>query len=59
MMNPNAMDAFTREFWEMGRMEIIHRRTQELLDAMASGVGVGGGGKGGGSGGDPYFSTKI
>jgi hypothetical protein len=30
MMNPNGMDEFTREWWELTRMEILQYRRQDL-----------------------------
>jgi hypothetical protein len=31
MMDPSTMDAFTREWWDMRREEIMERRRQERL----------------------------
>nr|XP_020168368.1 dnaJ homolog subfamily C member 7 homolog [Aegilops tauschii subsp. strangulata] len=43
MMNPEGMDAMTREFWELKRMEIMCQRKMELQNIMAGGgVGFGG-----------------
>jgi hypothetical protein len=57
MIDPSIMDAFTREWWDMRRGEIMERRRQERLQHGGAGLGgasVGGGadgGHGGGAGG--------
>jgi hypothetical protein len=64
MMDPSTMDAFTREWWDMRREEIMERRRLARLQSHANGAGapmgrsgggdlVGGSG-GGGSGGAIY-----
>jgi hypothetical protein len=53
MMDPNTMDAFTREWLDMRREEIMKRRRLARLHSHANGVGAPmGGSGGGGSGGD-------
>jgi hypothetical protein len=47
MMDPSTMDAFTREWWDMRREEIMERRRQERLHRGGAG---GGAGRGGGAG---------
>jgi hypothetical protein len=38
-MEPSTMDAFTREWWDMRREEILERRRQACFHASASGGG--------------------
>jgi hypothetical protein len=44
MMDPSTMDAYTREWWDMRRMEIIARRRQVMQEASASMHATTGGG---------------
>jgi hypothetical protein len=37
MMNSSTMDAYTREWWDMRRAEIIERRIQACIDASVRG----------------------
>jgi hypothetical protein len=47
MMYPSTMDAFTREWWDMRRGEVMERRRQARLHGGGGGAGAGGGGGGG------------
>jgi hypothetical protein len=52
MMDPSTMDAFTREWWDMRREEIMERRRQARLHRGGASVGCGAGGGADGGGGD-------
>jgi hypothetical protein len=43
MMDPSTMDAFTEEWWDMRREEIMERRRQERLQREGGGASLGGG----------------
>jgi hypothetical protein len=49
MMDPSIMDAFTREWWDMRREEIMKRRRLARLQSHANGGGTPMGGSGGGA----------
>lgn len=46
MMDPNTMDAFTRKWWDMRRLEIITRRKLACVEASATVDATRGGGDG-------------
>jgi hypothetical protein len=48
MMDPSTMDAFTREWWDMRREEIMERRRLARLQSHANGAGALMGRSGGG-----------
>jgi hypothetical protein len=48
-MDPSTMVAFTREWWDMRREEIMERRRLACLHAHANGGGAPVGGSGGGA----------
>jgi hypothetical protein len=49
MMDPSTMDAFTREWWDMRREEIMERRRQDRLQRGGGGAGLGADGGGDGN----------
>jgi hypothetical protein len=50
MMDPSTMDAYTREWWDLTRMEILQRRREAAM-ARAAATGGGATASGGGGGG--------
>jgi hypothetical protein len=50
MMDSSKMDKFTKEWWNLSRMEILQRRREAAALVARGGDGAGGGG--GGAGGD-------
>jgi hypothetical protein len=65
VMDPSTMDAYTREWWDMTRLEIIENRRQARLDASSACGGADGGddgpvsGDGLGDGDDDPWSGDV
>lgn len=50
-MDPSSMDSYTRELWDLVRMEILQRRRESAMSRASQAISVGGPDSGAGGGG--------